>query len=59
MEKYEQEKKKDLEIAEKKRDEEIQKELKIRDEVLKYKKYKDSYFSPIEQKNLENYKKVA
>ena len=57
MEKYEQEKKKDLEIAEKKRDEEIQKELKIRDEVLKYKKYKDSYCSPIEQKNLENYKK--
>ena len=57
MEKYEQEKKKDMETSEKKRDEEVQKELKIRDEVLKYKKYKDSYCSPIEQKNLENYKK--
>ena len=56
MEKYEQEIKKDLEIAEKKQNEEIQKELKVRDEVLKYKKYKDSYCADIEKKNLENYK---
>ena len=49
--------KKDNDILNKKRDEEIKKELTMRDEVLKYKSYKDSYCAEIEQKNLDNYKK--
>ena len=56
MDNYEKELKKDLELAEKKQKEETEKELKIRDEVLKYKPYKDSYCAEIEKKNLENYK---
>ena len=56
MEKYEQEKIKDIELMEIKRQEEIEKELQVRDEVLKYKEYKDNYCVEIEKKNLEDYK---
>ena len=57
MEKYEKELEKEIKKSDKKKQKEIETELKVRDEVLKYKKYKDSYCDEIEKKNLDNYKK--